>query len=317
MSSAPDVPKLPHLIFLALPKNWEANPPLASSLQHLETSLLLIALGRYPHALVSCVSAIESALKAAFKIPAEEERTLMDLLDQASKKFPSHVGFKAKDVADLRRKRNAITHFGFSPNDDEVAAALLLDVGYTYLDQCYRTFFGFNTIRKTGSFDGYSPDVFRLLGASLNVWRSSKSRKQIAGPAPQFFIPVAHGVRWSTQHWSMSRVQQNILDDATESFDQGFAVIQLLEQLKNKMVEPVGVFDCPVCGYGDCVCCELDGGDSFDSGDLKVTRMICAHCSLNIPSALGDLAAELVADQIPNRKVEICKGYGVHLKAES
>ena len=44
------------------------QPPLASSLQSFETCLFLIALERFPSALVSCATAWESAIKSKLKI---------------------------------------------------------------------------------------------------------------------------------------------------------------------------------------------------------------------------------------------------------
>jgi hypothetical protein len=62
--------------FRDTPDNMISCPPLCSSLQNLESSFFLISLGRYPHAFVACVSAIESALKAALKFG---ERDRIDL----------------------------------------------------------------------------------------------------------------------------------------------------------------------------------------------------------------------------------------------
>jgi hypothetical protein len=66
-STNPD-PNIPSLVYLRLPDSWQESHPLASSLQHFEMALFLIALGRFPHALVSCVSVIESTIKAGLRI---------------------------------------------------------------------------------------------------------------------------------------------------------------------------------------------------------------------------------------------------------
>ena len=47
--------------FRCKPEGMAARPPLSSSLQNLESCFFLVAFGRYPHALVSCASAIESS----------------------------------------------------------------------------------------------------------------------------------------------------------------------------------------------------------------------------------------------------------------
>lgn len=58
--------------FRVTPEGMMSRPPLCSSLQNLESSFLLVALARFPHALVMCASAVESAMKAVLNIPAEQ-----------------------------------------------------------------------------------------------------------------------------------------------------------------------------------------------------------------------------------------------------
>ena len=53
------------VFFRNRPDGLAEKPPLASSMQSLETSFFLIALYRYPHALSTCASAIEAAVKAS------------------------------------------------------------------------------------------------------------------------------------------------------------------------------------------------------------------------------------------------------------
>ena len=56
--------KDPVFVFIRkMPLGIAEKKSLASSLQKLETSFMLVALERYPHAVQMCCSAIESALK--------------------------------------------------------------------------------------------------------------------------------------------------------------------------------------------------------------------------------------------------------------
>jgi hypothetical protein len=57
------------LFFRAWPENLEEIPPLASSLQSFESALISIRHWRFPDALVQLVSAWESCIKAALRIP--------------------------------------------------------------------------------------------------------------------------------------------------------------------------------------------------------------------------------------------------------
>src|ERR1700755_2257768 len=95
----------PKLIFFRdTPKVLLTRPPLASSLQTLEMSFLLVSIGQYPHALVSCTSAIESALKAAF---TTEKVNLSRLLELANAAFPINA-FSQRQLDEFRQKRNEI-----------------------------------------------------------------------------------------------------------------------------------------------------------------------------------------------------------------
>lgn len=138
VKTSEEKPKL--VFFRDTPKDWLSRPPLASSFQHLETSFLLIGMRRYPHALVSCASAVESAICAQFNFGADDRWMLNDLLKLARKNFPADFDFSEDDLKDFRDKRNKIIHFGFSPKDDEASAELLLKTGYPLIEQCYKPF---------------------------------------------------------------------------------------------------------------------------------------------------------------------------------
>ena len=80
--------------FRATPPELLTNPPLASSLQSLETTFLLLSLERYPSALVTCVSAWESVIKAKLAIPPEDRRTsTAQLLEDIRKSEPILMEF--------------------------------------------------------------------------------------------------------------------------------------------------------------------------------------------------------------------------------
>jgi hypothetical protein len=107
------------VFFRSPPKDLASRPPLASSLQSLESSFLFLALGRYPHALVACASAIESAMKAAFAMGPEDRDNLARLIDQARSGYRGLQLFPKSELDDFRNTRNRIVHFGFSPQDDD------------------------------------------------------------------------------------------------------------------------------------------------------------------------------------------------------
>jgi hypothetical protein len=158
----------PELIFFRdTPKNWLDHSPLASSLQNLETSFLLLAMRRYASALVTCASAIENSIKAAFK---DSRRTrFVTLLNRANSAFGPNA-FSEENLDEFRRLRNAITHYGFSGGDEETSASMLLRTGYPLLEQCYRSFFEYNLKRGMEEYGGLLPNLDHHLGVAEDVY---------------------------------------------------------------------------------------------------------------------------------------------------
>ena len=88
------------LFFRDKPADLMTRPPLASSLQHLETSFLLLSIGRYPHALVTCGSAIESAIKAAINAGPDDRLDFRKLVSKARQLFPSFTTLSKGEITD-------------------------------------------------------------------------------------------------------------------------------------------------------------------------------------------------------------------------
>ena len=124
-------------LFRLPPADLRARPPLASSMQSFESSLFLVALRRYPHALTACVFAIESALKAAFNEPSARKDGLQELLTRARRQAATIAAFSIDDLDSMRDTRNRIVHSGFSPKADGLAATLLLRPAIPLLRACY------------------------------------------------------------------------------------------------------------------------------------------------------------------------------------
>ena len=123
--------------FRSKPDNWLEYPPLASSLQTVETALMLIMMGRYPSALIECVCATESAIKAAFNIKQNDMIDLKNLVLMACNKS-SEINHKKRDFDKLRHARNRMIHYGYSPRDDAESARYLLSTGFDFLETCYK-----------------------------------------------------------------------------------------------------------------------------------------------------------------------------------
>jgi hypothetical protein len=300
-----DDPKL--IFFQKKPADLLAQPPLASSLQHLETSFLLITMWRYPHALVSCASAIESGLKAAFRNIPKSKQTFELLLDYAREHLPSNAAFTEAALDEFRKKRNQIIHHGFSPKDDEISAILLLKTGYSLVEHCYETFFRFPLRQKGETGGGLLPDIDHHLAIATSVYL--KAKKQEGLSLKYCFLAFGQLVRWRIQHWMMSDWQQEILAQQELNAAWDYKHKQK-EQLTRGPLDPSWNFDCPVCRESESFVSQLDS-DALRKARVTLTQGVCVNCGLIIPAGCPYLADDLCAIQVEAAHSHIMKEFGI------
>jgi hypothetical protein len=298
-------PKL--IFFREKPKDLLTHPPLASSLQNLETSFLLIAMHRYPHALIACASAIESAIKAALKITSDEDIKLWPLIKKAKKKYPSFTSRSDYNKIDnFRLKRNHMVHFGFIPKDDEESATLLLQTGYNLIAECYETFFKFSLQGKGNNDGGLKPELANHLDVAK--WTYIKAQKEKGHDPIYCFISFAHCIRWEFQYQTLSDWQDDVLTLEEEGGCKSWEFKEKQKEELRSAFEPSWDFDCPVCYDPKSFICELDD-KRLDKGEIRLKRGVCVHCNLIIPRDCPFLADELCAEQIDNARPTILKEY--------
>lgn len=306
MTTEPD--QKPILIFFRdTPRDWLSHPPLASSLQNLETSFLLLAMSRYPSALVSCASAIESVVQAAF--PTLRRKRFQELLKHANSGFPVGLRFHTADLDEFRQKRNDIIHYGFSRSDDEEAASLLLKTGYRFVEQCYETYFDFRLKRIGTNYGGLPPNFDRHLEIGQTVYQRTKGILNVR--AVLCFLPLAHEVRWRIRDSMLSNWEAEVLQDEDEQFERRF---ELQEREKRKLLwekfELSWEFDCPICDYPEALVCELEHG-ALQKREIQLNRAACVSCGLIIPKNCPTLADEMCADQLAEVRPRIFEEYGI------
>jgi len=124
------------IFFRSWPDPIESHAPLLSALQKVDTSFLMIAQYRFPHAFTTFGSAVESAIKAGLLTPkrGNKWRQFGPLLDHAREKYPLFTSIDGNRTKTFRETRNDFEHFGFSPEDDARSAQLLLETGFPLLD---------------------------------------------------------------------------------------------------------------------------------------------------------------------------------------
>ena len=288
------------LFFRHRPDGWAANPYLASSLQSVETSFFLVALGRYPHALTTCASALETCLQAA-KIGAGDRDGLNDLITKAKRSSVAVAQFSVDVLTRFREARNRITHRGFGAGDDSESVALYLEAGLPLLRLCYREFHAFD-------FDD------GLLMEYAEHLRVAKAVHEYASKAPDADLcycmsSFAHLIRWGFKANFTSRWELQALNAAEEigvKFERTYKRAQELEEL----FEVSWTFDCPVCDEFEGVIAELES-DSLDAQELRVGRMACTHCDFVVTDSDVLLSNALLAAQLSQARGRILQEYGI------
>jgi hypothetical protein len=295
------------LFFRDVPRDLLSHPPLASSLQNLETSFLLLTMSRYPSALVSAASAIESLVQAAF--PNLRRKRFEVLLEHANSRFPVRIRFPKEDLHEFRKKRNDIIHFGFNRSNDEEAAALLLRTGYPFIEQCYEIYFDFRLKRLGADYGGLLPNFDRHLEIGQIVYQRTRQCENVR--AISCFIPLAHEIRWRIRDSMLSNWEAEVLQDEDEQFERRF---ELQEREKRKLrwdqFQISWEFDCPICDYPEALVCELDH-EALEKREIHLDRAICVSCGLVIPKNCPTLADELCADQLVEARPRILEDFSL------
>lgn len=289
------------LFFRHRPEGWTTNATIASSMQSVETSFFLIALGRYPHALAVCASAIESSLHAA-SIGAKGKDGLQNLVKEAKKSSEAVERFSGELLDRFRKTRNRITHRGFNPQDDSESVSLYLDVALPFLSLCYREFHKFHLM------DGLLMEYAEHLNAAQAVHTLANEVPDIVDMS-YCLHSFGHLIRWCFKRNFSAGWEINTLVRAEEvggKFEKTYAEKQELERL----FDAPWSFDCPVCDDVDGVVAELDTS-WLDKGEVIPIRMACTNCGFVVSYGQPYLSKVLLAKQILQSKTRILKEYGI------
>jgi len=285
------------------------NPPLASSLQSLETTFLLLSLERYPSALVSCVSAWESAIKAKLKIPAEDHKfPIAKALGEIREKTPSLMQFDRDLIDGLRRTRNRIVHYGFSPHDDQECGRLLLETGIPFLVALYRELFGFHLnwhdarpgitdfmqlTKEEATAVGLVPYISDQLYIVTTMYKLNEGLSDF--DFLHCFTAFNHFLRLMLKDTYSSNVDGLVTEQATS-----IGLRHEIEESEKKSIAgrlggSTWEFDCPMCNGTQSIIAGLDD-EALGTGEVSLSWAICVSCHLVLPKKALHLA-NLVLDR--------------------
>lgn len=303
--------------FRVTPKGLGGQPPLASSLQSLETALYLLSLERYPAALISCVSAWEGAIKAKLQVPLGKNVHLAKLLGQIRELLPALKTFDRPDLDQVREVRNEIVHYGFSPRDDQKCGRLLVDTAVPFLKALYREAFGFllcwrdvrpgltefmQLTEEEASNVGLLPEV----ADQLHI---VESMRELNRDHPDFnvlfcFTALSHYLRFGIMRSVKSYAQAGAQDRA-EALGLRYAIESAeKDRFKDSLPGQTWEFDCPMCHGSRSVVAGLDD-DSYRDNRVKLTWAVCVWCRFVIPRQAYHLADLVFAKDVDREGAQI------------
>lgn len=275
--------------------------PLPSALQTWETSLLLISLGRFAHALTNCASSCESAIKAAFAIPQDNRDEVW--------KFFNRARDEKNAIADIPNRgkflnaRNRIIHYGFSPKDDSEAAFYLLKTGIPLFRAILLEYFDYDPIAQL-----WPGTISEQLQIALRVFEQNLAKNQVSNHQLCFAV-LMHVIAAELRDQMASLTQAEV----EESSSYGDAKFQASRSVASnfRIKGPDWDFEeCPVCPGYQSLKGILDD-DELDKGQVSIRAGYCCFCGMTLPTGFMLLNNEVCRSQIDTEREKILSDYGI------
>jgi transcription elongation factor Elf1 len=269
-------------------------------MQSLETSFFLIALHRYPHALSTCASALEAAIKASLACPPDGGG--LQSLIEAAKEHSACIGqFPRKELDAFRRARNRLTHEGFSPKDDSESAALLIKVGLPFLALCFRELHSFDLM------EGLLQKYAEHFSVATKVYENARNLPDV--DLAYCFASFGHLIRWCFKSnfsvvWEIDALLH--AEEVGAKFERTYQEKQELERVFGAYWS----FDCPICDDVESVACELDESELV-TRKIALRRMACTNCGFVVRDQQPFLSQVLLEGQVSDLRVQILREHGL------
>jgi hypothetical protein len=288
------------LFFRNRPHDPSGKEALISSMQSLESSFLLLALERYSHALVTCASAIDSALLTS-RLGATGKPSFQELITKARSTSPG-IAILSKDLLDnFRKTRNRIVHSGFGRDDDSASVTLYLEIALPLIEASYRDLHSYELT------DGLLQEYAQLLRAAQEVHRRARTSE---GHDRSYCLNAfGHLIRWCFKQNFSASWESNALEMA----DARGTKFEAVEREKKHLKAVFGLswdFDCPICDDCQSAVCELDEAQ-LDVGNVVPKRMACPNCHFAVRESESFMSEVLLEKQIGSAKEQILTEYGL------
>jgi hypothetical protein len=271
-----------------------------SAMQGFETSILLIALRRFPVALSAIGSALESALQAS-GVGRTERDGLQILLTKASHKSSRLRLWNVDDLKAFRDLRNKFVHRGFSPRDDNPSIRAIVATGLPLLELVFEEFLDFSIS------DGLLMEYAEHLRVAKAVLGEADSR----GQQGEGYCLNALGasIRWSLKDSFQSSGEWSAIESAdTDGYR--FEMTQRLRDLLESKCECPCNCDCPVCCEYNTAVADLDTL-LLQRQEVVPVRYSCTNCGFATALDERILAEELLRETLLVHKDAVLQGYDI------
>jgi hypothetical protein len=258
-------------------------------------------MGRFPHALVSCASAHESALKSAPSLWPSDSLPLVKLYDRVVALHPGLAMFDEGELTAFRKARNTYVHKGFAFDDDAAAAELLLKIGLPYLRACYDALFGFDLL------DCLIVEYGEQLRIALNVYQRARNIPDL--DFGYCFSAFGHLIQWSAGQSQLVSWER----DASIHADETGTRFEKCKRQRRELELTFGAawfFDCPICCESEMLVGELDE-TCLGVGKVALKRAACPSCRLVVREKNPCLADALCHTQLAEEQEKILREFGI------
>ena len=282
------------------------KPPLISALQSLDTGFLLLAHGRYPHALANFATAIESAAKAQLQLKPDDKFNLAEALPDLNFRIPKERALPLKELKRFREKRNQITHYGYSSRDDEESVQLIFTVALPFIDAWIEHSMGFSLI------DALQKDLAEKVRLAMELIKTQINNPITAVNAIRGVVKL---IQYLTRESYMTWWEYEILEQDASKIGSGY-------ELKSNMIfryqqelyfgSATAVITCPICDAIESLVVKLDDEQLVNNKQLVLLEAHCVDCELNLPENSKTLLQQLCNHQLTNDLRDIAlKEFGI------
>lgn len=293
-----DLNNLPTLTyFYAVDREDLKNEALASSLQSIETALILIAMDKWPTVITLLWEASEKLLKTIVgKKNADEQKERQE--NSAQKLINRYASahrlpFTQKQrLEKFRDERNEISHHGYSPNDDIRIVKIVFEDAIPLLDDIFKVIFKksvFELIRSTIGQE-WIADTYQTTSEVIKKKSMMGKSNFLPALVPlQLIFERIHRTGYAHEAVTESTSLENLLDEEFQDIAYGLSrrlYFQFITEMKNA-IKDIGYSQLLSIPDELCLKCQeqkLIGAVTFDKHDnfVKVQAFGCFKCEWKI-----------------------------------